>query len=77
MVVSQLSEPKVLEGVVSIGIVFAVIAENVGHVAGNRVVKTAKSMHGFISKRNGDDLKEKMNLVRKKMDDEHLTIGDF
>ena len=67
MVVPQLPEPQVLKGVVAVGIVLAVVAENVGHVAGNFVVEIAKSVLRIKGKGNGDDLKEKTHLVRRNL----------
>ena len=56
LVVAELSEPQVLKGVGTVGVVDAVVTENVSHVVGNLAKQTAKSILGIIGKRNGDDL---------------------
>ena len=73
MVVPQVSDPEIAEGVVSVGIVFAVIAEDVWHVARDLVVETAKTMRRFVGKRDRDDLKQKRTAVREKS--ERRTIN--
>ena len=44
LVVLELAQPKVLESVVAVRVVFAIIAKNVPEGGGNLVVKTAKSI---------------------------------
>ena len=59
MVFLEISEPKVAEGVVSIGVVFAIISKNISQVRRNLVVEVSQSMLRIKSEGNGNDLKQK------------------
>ena len=60
LVFLEISEPKVAEGVVSIGVVFAIISKNISQVRRNLVVEVSQSMLRIKSEGNGNDLKQKM-----------------
>ena len=57
MIVPELAEPKILKSVVAIGIVFAIISENVFLEGRNLIVKAAKAVLRIEGKRDGNDLK--------------------
>ena len=57
LIVPELAEPKVLESMVAIGIVFAVSSENVFFEGRNLIVKAAKAVLRIEGKRDGNDLK--------------------
>jgi len=55
LVFLEISEPKVAEGVVSIGVVFAIISKNISQVRRNLVVEVSQSMLRIKSEGNGND----------------------
>ena len=67
MVVFQLAEPEVLEGVVAVGVIFAIIAENILQRTGDRIIKTTESMTGVVGEGNGNNLKEKEDKLSDKV----------
>jgi len=56
LIVPELAEPKILKSVVAIGIVFAIISENVFLEGRNLIVKAAKAVLRIEGKRDGNDL---------------------
>jgi hypothetical protein len=54
-----MSQPQILKSVIAVGVVFAVIPEDVTVCARDYVIEPAETIQRFVSERNGNNLKEK------------------